>query len=90
MRSTNLLILFRIRKNCLISGWSLLLYQVTKRAIRLKSGNVCYHSVQNLLFSCLLSKNVNIRIYKTMILPVVLYECKTWSPTLREKQTEGV
>ena len=31
---------------------------------RLKSGNVCYHSVQNLLSSSLLSKNVNIKIYK--------------------------
>jgi hypothetical protein len=31
------------------------------------------------------SKNVNIRIYKTIILPVILYGCKTWSLTLREK-----
>jgi hypothetical protein len=36
---------------------------------RLNSGNVCYHSVQNLQFSCLLSKNVNIRIYKAIIVP---------------------
>jgi hypothetical protein len=42
------------------------------------------HSVQNLLFSRLLSKNVKIRINKTIILPVVLYGCKTWSLTLRE------
>jgi hypothetical protein len=32
---------------------------------RLISGNACYHSVQNLLSSCLLSKNVKVRIYKT-------------------------
>jgi hypothetical protein len=32
-----------------------------------------------------LSKNVKIRIYKTIILPVVLYECETWSLTLREE-----
>jgi hypothetical protein len=38
---------------------------------RLNSGNSCYHSVQNLLSSRLLSKNVNIRIYNTIILPVV-------------------
>jgi hypothetical protein len=25
------------------------------------------------------------RIYKTIILPVVLYGCETWSPTLREE-----
>jgi hypothetical protein len=51
---------------------------------RLKSGNACYHSVQNLLSSRLLSKNLKIRIYKTIILPVVLYGCETWSLTLRE------
>ncbi|PNF15095.1 hypothetical protein B7P43_G15990 [Cryptotermes secundus] len=39
---------------------------------RLNSGNACYHSVQNLLSSRLLSKNIKIRIYKTIILPVVL------------------
>jgi hypothetical protein len=39
---------------------------------RLNSGNACYHSVQNLLSSRLLSKNLNIKIYKTIILPVVL------------------
>jgi hypothetical protein len=44
---------------------------------RLKSGNACYHSVQNLLSSRLLSKNIKIRIYKTIILPVVLYGCET-------------
>jgi hypothetical protein len=43
------------------------------------------HSVQNLLSSRLLSKNVKIRIYKTIILPVVLYWCETWSLTLREE-----
>jgi hypothetical protein len=35
----------------------------------------------------LLSKNVQFRIYKTIILLVVLYGCETWSPTLREKHT---
>jgi hypothetical protein len=44
---------------------------------RLISGNACYHSVQNLLSSRLLSKNLKIRIYKTVILPVVLYGCQT-------------
>ena len=36
-------------------------------------GNACYHSVQNLLSSSLLSKNLKIKIYRTKILPVVLY-----------------
>jgi hypothetical protein len=50
----------------------------------MSSRNACYHSVQNLLSSCLLSKNLKIRIYKT-ILPVVLYGCETWSLTLRKE-----
>jgi hypothetical protein len=33
----------------------------------------------------LLSKNLKIKIYRTIILPVVLYGCKTWSFTLREE-----
>jgi hypothetical protein len=37
------------------------------------------------LSSRLLSKNIKIRIYKTTILPAVLYGCETWSPTLREE-----
>jgi hypothetical protein len=51
---------------------------------RLNSGNACYHSAQNILSSRLLSKNVKVRIYKTIILPVVLYGCETWSLTVRE------
>jgi hypothetical protein len=51
----------------------------------LNSGNACYHSVQNLLSSHLLSRTVKIRIYKTIILPVVLFGCETWSLTLREE-----
>jgi hypothetical protein len=42
-------------------------------------------SVQNLLSSSLLSKNVKIKIYRTIILPVVLYSCESWSLTLREE-----
>jgi hypothetical protein len=52
---------------------------------RLNSGNACYYSVQSLLSSCLLSRNVKVKIYKTIILPVVLYGCETWSLTLREE-----
>ena len=53
---------------------------------RLKLGNACYHSVQNLLSSRLLAKNLKIKIYRTVILPVVLYGCETWSLTLREER----
>jgi hypothetical protein len=52
---------------------------------RLNSGNACYLSVQSLLSSRLLSKNLKIRLYKTIILPVVLYGCETWALALREK-----
>jgi hypothetical protein len=47
----------------------------------LKTGNYCYYSVQKLL-SCLLSKKVKNGIYRTIILPVVLYGCETGSQTL--------
>jgi hypothetical protein len=45
---------------------------------RLNSGNACYHSVQSPLSSRLLSRNIKVKIYKTIILPVVLYGCETW------------
>ena len=45
----------------------------------------CYYSVQTLLSSRILSKNLKIIIYKTIVLPVVLYGCETWSLTLREE-----
>jgi hypothetical protein len=52
---------------------------------RLNSGNDCYHSVQNLLSSRLISNDLKIKIRRTVILPVVLYGCETWSLTLREE-----
>ena len=53
---------------------------------KLKSGNACYPSVQNLLSSSLLPTNLNIKIYKTTVLPVVLYECEPWSLTMRKER----
>jgi hypothetical protein len=53
---------------------------------RLKLVNACYYSVHNLLSSRLLSKNLKIRTYRTIILPVVLYGCATWSLTLEEER----
>jgi hypothetical protein len=52
---------------------------------KLNLGNACYYSIQSLLSSHLLSRNVKVKIYKTIILPVVLYGCETWSLTLREE-----
>ena len=54
---------------------------------RLKLGNVCCYSVQNILSLSLLSKTLKIKIlvYRTIILSVVLYGCETWSLTLRKE-----
>jgi hypothetical protein len=52
---------------------------------RLNSGNACYPSAHSLLSSRLLSKSLKIRIYKMIILPVVLYECETRSLRVREE-----
>jgi hypothetical protein len=56
----------------------------------LKLGNACYYSVQNLLSSRLLSKNLKIKIYRTIILPF-FYGCEAWSLTLRlERRLKGL
>ena len=62
------------------------LYTRSLNKSRLKLGNACYHSVQKLLSSSLIYKNLKIKIYRTIILPVVLYGCETWSLTLREER----
>ncbi|KAJ4427606.1 hypothetical protein ANN_25254 [Periplaneta americana] len=57
---------------------------------RINMGNACYYSVEKLFSSSLLSKNLKVRIYKTVILPVVLYGCETWTLTLKEEQRLSV
>ena len=52
---------------------------------RMKSGNACYHLVQNLLSYSLSSKNTHIEIYRTIILPLILQGCETWLLTLRQE-----
>ncbi|KAJ4451486.1 hypothetical protein ANN_02949 [Periplaneta americana] len=52
---------------------------------RINMGNACYYSVEKLLSSSLVSKNLKVVIYKTVILPV-LYGCETWTLTSREEQ----
>ena len=42
--------------------------------------------MQNLLSSNLLCKNLKIKVHRTIILPVFLYRCETWSLTLREER----
>jgi hypothetical protein len=65
-----------------ITNQNLIQEEIKRRS---NSSNFCYYSVQNFMSSLLLSKNVKIRIYKTIILPVVLYGYETWSLTLREE-----
>jgi len=57
---------------------------------RLKSGNACYLSVQIPLSSSLLSENIKIKIYRTIILSVILYGFEIWSLTLREERRPRV
>ena len=52
---------------------------------KLNSGNACYHSVQNILSSSLVSRSINIKIDGSAFLPLVVYGCKTWSLTLRDE-----
>ena len=58
---------------------------ISNTAVFVRLESSCYHSVQNLLSSSLLSKNLKTKIYRTIILLVVLYGCETWSLTLREE-----
>ena len=53
---------------------------------RLKSENICYHSVKNILSSSLLSKYLKTKIYGTIVSLVILYGCETWSFKLREER----
>ena len=50
------------------------------------SGNACYSPEQNLSSSRFLSKNMKINKYRTIILPVVLCGCETWSFKLKEER----
>ena len=53
---------------------------------RLDSRNACYHLVQNVLCFGLLYRNINIKLYRTVMLCVVLYGCETWSLTMKEER----
>jgi len=53
---------------------------------RLKSGNACCHTVQNIFSSSFLSKNLKINIFRTTVFRVVLYGCETWSLKFRKER----
>ena len=52
----------------------------------MRSEGACCHTVQNLLSSSLIFKNIEIKIHRTVILPVVVYGCETWSLRLKEER----
>jgi len=52
---------------------------------RLVSGNACFYSVQKFLTSQLISRKLKMKIYRTVILPVLLYGCESWSTTLADE-----
>jgi len=56
---------------------------------RLNSGNTCYHSVQNHSVFHLISKDAEIKMHKTVIIPVILYGCITWPLTLMKEHSEA-
>jgi hypothetical protein len=60
-----------------------MIYEEIKR--RFNSGNSCYYSVQNILYSRLLSKNLKIRIYKIIVFSVIPFGRETWSVTVGEE-----
>ena len=53
--------------------------------LRINMGNACYYSLEKILSPRLLSKKLKVKTFKTIILPVVLYICETWSLSLREE-----
>jgi hypothetical protein len=57
---------------------------------RLISGNICYHSVQNILSFPLLSKNTRNKAYNSLTLHPVLNVCGTFYLTMRKAQADGV
>jgi len=52
---------------------------------RLISGNACFYSVQKLLTSRFISRKMKLKIYRTVILPVILSGCESWSTTLADE-----
>jgi len=57
---------------------------------KIKSNDTCHHSVQNLLSSTLLYRNIKIKVYRNIILPLVFYGYKTCSLKLVEEHRPKV
>ena len=61
-----------------------------KELIADESGNACCRSMQYLFSSSWISINLKIKVHNTIILPLVLYGCESWSLTLREENRPRV
>jgi len=62
-------------------------HEVTEEIkIGLESGNECFYSVQKLLTSRLISRKLKLKIYRTVVLPLIIYGCKSWSTTSAEER----
>ena len=48
--------------------------------------NASYHSARNLVSSGLLTKNLKIKIYRTILFSFILYGCETWSLPMRKER----
>ena len=55
------------------------------RKLQLSENNIYSKLLQTKAIQEDLSKNLKIKVYETIILPVVLYGCETWFLTLREE-----
>jgi hypothetical protein len=78
------------KEDGVVEGRSLYVYveiNSVREKIKIKwtSGNACC-SCMTLFSSCLLFRNINIKIYRTTVAPVFLYGCETWVLTLREER----
>jgi hypothetical protein len=67
---------------------SYLVSLIRRRQIEVSEGFLSLGS--NFLSFSLQSKNIDIKIYRTITFPVVLYGCETWSPNLREEHRQRV
>lgn len=65
-------------------------FNISKKCFMIITEETPYHSVQNILSFCLVSRNLKIKIYKSVVLPVAVYGCGTWSVTAKRMVENGI
>jgi hypothetical protein len=53
----------------------------TEIKTRLTAGNKCYHALRQILKKRYISQSIKVRLYKTVIRPIVTYGVETWTST---------